>query len=294
MTPDIPALRSYPELDGKTFLLGIGAMKCATSWVFRYLENLPGMTASDIKELHFFNAKLRPAGHQPMTEELVQSVRNYLDRAGDVGEELRLNRQFRAAVDILRMLHDDNAYFDYFARICQPDTKVLSEITPQYAILGQDGFSYVRDFFASQQMQLKILFILRDPVERLWSHLRHLQDRGLVDDILGVWPDLIRQRRVIERSDYWRTIEALDDVFPPEDILYLFYEDLFNADCLEQLCAFIGLDHLPPKQIERQNETSIKTQMPDQARDIFKKLLTPQYEFCRKRFPDRIPKLWQG
>ncbi|MEM7061403.1 MAG: sulfotransferase, partial [Pseudomonadota bacterium] len=196
----VSTLRHYPELDGKTFLLGVGGMKCATSWVFDYLRGLEGMTASDIKELHFFNSRLRPPGHEPLTLEFVQSIRHFFDNAGDIAEEMRLNRQFQAAVDSLRMLHDDNAYFDYFARICTPETKTLCEVTPQYSVLGKEGFAFLKDFFASQQMRLKIFMVLRDPVERLWSHLRHLQDRDQAGDVLTEWPDLVRRRSVIERS----------------------------------------------------------------------------------------------
>ena len=292
--PDIPSLRHYPELDGKTFLLGVGGMKCATSWVFDYLRGLPGMTASYIKELHFFNTRIMPTGHAPLTGDLVQSVRHYLENAGDVAEEIRLNPELQALIDGLRMLHDDNAYFDYFARLVTSETKVLSEITPQYAVLGQDGFTYVRDFFASQRMKLKVLLILRDPVDRLWSHLRHLQDRGQVEDILNQWMDLVRTRGVIERSDYWRTIEALDVVFPAEDVLILFYEDLFDGTALQQLCEFAGLEFRPPNPSKRQNESSVKTALPDGVRQKLLRALGPQYGFCRKRFGTAIPATWQG
>lgn len=290
--PTLGPLRHYPGLDGKTFLLGIGGMKCATSWVFEYLSGLDGMTASDIKELHFFNTKLRKPGHEPFTERLVTTLRDFLERSGDVAEEIRGNPPFQATVDGLRMLHDDNAYFDYFARIATPDTKVLSEVTPQYSVLGREGFTYIKDFFASQNMNLKIFLILRDPVDRLWSHLRHLQDRGKAKDILAAWPELIRQRSVIERSDYWQTIEGLDAVFPAQDVLCLFYEDLFQGDALQSLCDFAGVVYQPPQSSVRQNETMVKADLPDDVRQTLLRVLKPQYQFCRKRFGDAVPETW--
>ena len=292
--PALPELRHYPELDGRTFLLGIGGMKCATSWVHAYLDGLPGMTASPIKELHFFNARLRPPGHEPMTEHHVDVMRDFLERASDVTAEIAVNPQVQGLIDCLRMHHDANAYFDLFARICTPETRALCEITPQYAVLGRDGFDWVRRFFASQKMTLKVVFILRDPVERLWSHLRHLQQRSAGMDIVADWPRLIRQRGVIERSDYWQSVEALDAVFPERDLLYLFYEDLFDGEGLRRLCDFAGLPFHPPERQERRNETSVKTPLPATVRSKLLRVLGPQYAFCRERFGEAVPAAWQG
>lgn len=289
----MPALRHYPELDGKTFVLGVGAMKCATSWVFGYLESLPGMTASPIKELHFFNTRLRPQGHVPFTADMVQVVTDALVQAEDVAAEVAANPQLQAGIDSMRMLYDQNAYFDFFARLSGPDTVALCEITPQYQVLGRDGFAHVQAFFASQKMHLKVLLILRDPVERLWSHLRHLAQRDPALDIAADLPSLLRQRAIIERSDYWQTIDALDAVFPPEDLLILFYEELFAGDGLQRLCAFAGLPYRPPA-APRRNETAVKTPLPGPIRTMLRRVLAPQYAYCSKRFGEAVPASWQG
>jgi len=290
-TPAIPALRRYPDLDGKTFLLGVGGMKCATSWVHLYLAGREGVAASPLKELHFFNEKLRPPGHRPFTSHTAQLVRDYLEKAPDIAAEIAVNAQFQAGVDCLAMLYDDNAYFGHFARIAGPETRVLTETTPQYAVLGRDGFAYVRRFFATQAMALKVLFILRDPVERLWSHLRALRHLEPGIDVLRDWPDLIRRRGVIERSDYWQTVEALDAVFPEADVLYLFYEDLVGGEALSRLCAFLGLPYAAPD-TTRRNETQEKTALPDPLRARLATLLAPQYRFCRDRFGAAVPASW--
>lgn len=289
----VPDLRHHPELDGKTFLLGVGAMKCATSWVFQYLSSLEGLTPSVFKELHFFNTRVPVPGHEPFTGLITGVVHDALNRAPDIAEELRINPELQAGLDCLRMVYDDNAYFDYFARLTGPETKVLSEITPQYQVLGRDGFAYVRDVFASQRMHLKVLFVLRDPVARLWSHLRHLAARDQSLDIVANWQQMIRPRGVIERSDYWGTIEALELVFPPDDVLCLFYEDLFSGDALQQLCDFIDLPFSAPD-TARQNETAVTTALPDDIRAKLARVLAPQYDFCRKRFGAAIPAAWQG
>lgn len=291
-TPDVSALRHRSELDGRTFLLGLGGMKCASSWVYHYLEQVPGVTVSPIKELHFFNARLRPPGHVPFTPMILGVVRDYLQDPAEAARQIRVNPHFQASVDCLRMLHDDNAYFDLFARVCTPDTRALGEITPQYGVLGEDGFRFVRAFFGTQRMRLRPFVVLRDPVARLWSHLRHLQQAGEAGDIVSQWPELIRQRGVIERSDYWKMIEALDAVFPDGDVLYLFYEDLFSGAALARLCEAGGVAYVPPPDDLRRNETAVQIPLPDPVRAQLRRLLAPQYGFCRDRFGADLPDAW--
>ena len=40
----------------KPNFIGIGAQKCATTWVYRVLEDHPAALLSDPKELHFFSS----------------------------------------------------------------------------------------------------------------------------------------------------------------------------------------------------------------------------------------------
>lgn len=287
-----PDLRRYPELEGKTFLVGIGGMKCATSWVFQYLEGLPGVSVSAVKEMHFFSEKFRQPWREPMTPLIVKRARDYLTSAADAEAELAANPHFRASVDRLKMIYDDSAYFDHFAGLVSPETKLLCEITPRYALIGADGFEWMKGFFATQGVALRLLLILRDPVDRLWSQLRHDQQLGKSGDAVADWEERVRVRSVLERADYRRTVRELDAVFPAGSILYLFYEDLFDGDGLEQLCTFAGLACEPPARTDRRNETAVKTRLPDDIRNALRHLLDPQYEFCRERFGPRVPGSW--
>ena len=286
------AVRRYAELEGRTFLLGVGGMKCATSWIFDYLAGLDCVAATPLKELHFFNAELNPQVHQPFAPLIANLVHEYIEQADDVAAEIAVNRQFQAAVDALQMRYDDNAYLGHFARLATPETRVLAEFTPQYAALGREGFDHVRRFFMSQNLSLKLLFVLRDPVERLWSHLRSLQQRDGTLNILKDWQNLIRNRGIIERSDYWQTIEALDAVFDPGQILYLFYEDVVSGDALRRLCSFAELPYRPVDPATGRNETSVRTPLPDDVRAQLARVLAPQYRFCRARFGTALPEAW--
>lgn len=293
MAPPLPQLRHYPELDGKTFLIGVGANKCATSWVYDYLHSLAGVTVSPLKELHFFN---RQAGTPPAEESDLFALKRliyFVRKEGDPAQNLASGRGFQASVDRVKMSYDVNGYFDHFARIVTPDSKTLCEITPAYSALGREGFQYMKAFFASQNVKLKLLFIQRDPVDRLWSHLRY-RDQNTKDlDVLEAWPRMVEDAEFMGWADYRATVEALDDVFEREDMLYLFYEDLFSEPSLKALSAFAGAPFAAPESLDAVNETSLKMELPGAVLEGLSERLSVQYAFCRKRFGAALPASWR-
>jgi hypothetical protein len=286
-------LRKYSELDGKTFLIGVGAMRCATSWIHHYLASLREVAVSPLKELHFFSKKFPAHALSDMDAFALKRLGFHMEQAGDAVENLRDRPTFQASVDRVQMIYDDDAYFGHFARLCGPFTRTICDITPAYAVIGRTGFAYLKDFCASQEIALKLLFVMRDPVDRLWSQLCHLGKINPKNDIVAKWPEAIRSPAVCARADYRRTVSDLDDVFPAEDILYLFYEDLFTDASLRRLSRFADVGFHPGDTGEARNRTAVKIDLPEDARVAFSSVLAPQYAFCRQRFGDAVPATWQ-
>jgi hypothetical protein len=287
-----PPFRHYPELGGKTFLICVGAMKSATSWVYARLCEIPQVTVSPLKEVQFFNARFPKNSILDPDILAMRRLAYHIGQPGDAVENLRLRPAFQASLDRARMIYDDNAYLDHFARLARPETRVLADLTPAYAAIGADGFSYMRDLLASQDVSAKILFILRDPVDRLWSHLHFLRQLYPEFDPSRDWEKALGNPATLARSDYKGTIEALDNVFPHEDILLFFYETMFDTGFAD-LCARLNL--APPAFTgrRRENKTDGKLDLPDDLARTFHTLLAPQYEFCRSRIGSSLPAAWR-
>ncbi|MBF9034137.1 sulfotransferase [Rhodobacterales bacterium HKCCE2091] len=294
MFPGIDDLRHYPELDDKTLLVCVGAMKCGTSWLHEYLGGLPEVAVSPLKELHFFNPKF-PANELGDIEALaLRRLAFHIAQEGDAAANLRRRPEFRASVDRARMIYDDDAYFGHFAGLVSPGTRVFCDITPAYSVLGPEGFAYLRAFCASQDITLKLLFVMRDPIERLWSQLRYMEQTAPDAGILSDWGRALSSPRICARADYRGTVTDLDATFPAEDVLYLFHETLFDRATLDRLCAFAGIAPGPADTARVVNETGLKRPIPDDIRAAAARLLAPQYAFCRDRFGAEIPAAWQG
>lgn len=282
-----------PELDGKTLLICAGAAKCATSWLHRYLGNLPGVAVSPLKEVHFFDAKFPAHALGDMEALATARLAWHLAQPGDKAANLRARPSFRASLDRVQMIYDDDAYFAHLARLCGPATRTVCDITPSYCAIGPEGFAFIRRFCAPQQARLRLLFVMRDPVDRLWSQLRHLQQMNAANDAATKWPEALAAPAIAARADYRGIVTALDATFPAADILYLFYETLFAEENLHRLCTFAGVPYAPAETGRVRNETAVKLPLPEAARAAFRARLAPQYAFCRARFGGDVPIAWQ-
>jgi hypothetical protein len=140
-------------------------------------------------------------------------------------------------------------------------------VTPQYMVGGlYQSNSYAPESYDVRTVPLRInetlpsvrlIAILRDPVERARSHHRMLVMRGLerrsFDDAIGelLHPNALdrSRRRLQERTgyvtwgEYGRILAGYFDVFPREQILVVFTDELERAPAqlLSRIQDFIGV-----------------------------------------------------
>lgn len=278
---------------GGDHLICIGAAKCATSWLHHYLGAMPEVAVSPLKEVHFFDAAFSENALGDADALALARLGYHLEQAGGDAETLRRRPTFRASLDRVQMIYDDSAYFAHFARCATPQTQLSCDITPAYSAIGAQGFAHMRDVCLRAGRHPKILFVMRDPVDRFWSQIRHLEQINPENRATERWQEALESPALRARADYAGIIAALDKVFPPGDLLCLFYETLFSGDALARLCAFIGLPARVGETALRLNETTLQREMPDAAWAAFHAALAPQYAFCRERFGEELPGEWQ-
>lgn len=136
---------------------------------------------------------------------------------------------------------------DWYLRLFDGGSGVLEgDITPGYAILDPDVICAIRKHFP----HLKILFIMRNPVERAWSaalmalgraemEIGEASDRWFIDHFLSQGSML--------RGDYVRTLQNWTEVFGRDQVLPLFYDRLESDPLgfLRECSRFLGLDWSP-------------------------------------------------
>ena len=146
----------------------------------------------------------------------------------------------------------------------------------------------------------RFAFVMRDPVDRLWSGTRHRLDAQLAAG--EVTPRALIARfaasveadddRDVARCDYRRTIAALESSVDPRRVLYLFHETLFDQATCDRQTSFVGVDRRrahPGRQVNR----GPRVVRPDAAmRTRARERLAPIYDFVRERFKAAVPTTW--
>lgn len=238
----------------KTFLLGVGAQKAGTTWLYQYLRSHPGCAMGQIKEHAVLQTALSGTAPSGRFDAKVDALISALRAAsgGDLPDKLA-QTQLLELVDNVAGEFDPAYYRLTFERLlaAKPAATLTGDITPGYCMLSADQLVQARAWIEGAGYDLKVVFLMRDPVARVYSALR-MADRNRKAagkkvsfpaaerfDIQGVaeW--------VEQRTRYEVILENLDAAFDPDQLYFGFYETFFTNESLFQLMDFLGLSHHP-------------------------------------------------
>jgi hypothetical protein len=218
----------------KVFFTCIGAQKAGTSWLQSYLSKNENVYLPRIKEMHFFDSLC-------LSENLVGDF--WMGAFKERCVKALRKSDYKLAADYIDRLDvggDKKKYQQYYLKRGK-GFKVFGDITPAYSMLDRQGFEEIRSIFPAA----KIIFILRNPVERYWSFLRMQLKKNSKYPLEKKFYDVIGNDHVVLRSDYERTMRSVDSVFPATQVLYVFYEDLFgerHKSVVNSIDSFLGLE----------------------------------------------------
>lgn len=133
---------------------------------------------------------------------------------------------------------------DYFSKF-NNQTLFEGEITPAYALLSEEVIQIIHYY----QPQLKIIYIIRNPIERAWSSAKMALERAEMDlqDASDQWfIDHFNSKNSLRRGDYETCIKTWLKVFPEENFLIIPFEDIKNSPelVLDRACNHIGIRKL--------------------------------------------------
>jgi hypothetical protein len=173
--------------------------------------------------------------------------------------------------------------------------RIAGEITPEYAILGREGLAHIHRLAPGA----RTIFIMRNPVDRLWSQVLHqCRARGLDANrqTTAEIEAMLDEPRFGELADYAQTLDDVAAVFEPGQSLALFYEDIHRdrLAALRQVCGFLGVGfdarHFP--ELGKRFNRSQQAALPDAVRRHLRERCRQQAEAVRQRL-GRLPDAWE-
>ena len=277
----------------KTFLLGVGAQKAGTTWLHKYLARSPQCAPGYRKEYHVFDSRDLPS-EEWMRDRILGMAHDELEKArrGEPADPVQLHRA--------SMYVDPEYYYDYFAGLLRsrPKIRLTGDVTPDYALLPVERFADIKASFRKRRIRTVGVFLMRDPVDRIWSQIRMQQGRRperFPESAEMMVPKLFDDPLYASRSQYEHTIRNLDAVFDPDQLWFGFYEQLFDEETVRDICRFLGVDYHEPDFGKMANVSAAKTveALPDDVVRTVATHLRETYQVVAERFPDTdLTKIW--
>lgn len=279
------------DFDSKLFMVGIGAQKAGTTWLARYLGEHPDVYVSRLKELHYFDAVCTTPSRVDVGKRMIR-----LAKEVSAGLELNGNRinakameKLLAVIDRLQMQADPKYPYMKFFHDRVTTESVFCDITPGYSLLDASGYQAI----LKMHPRVRFIFLMRDPIERYWSALRMGVRKMKNFDPDRRFMDLLEDRDYFYRSDYQRTIVELEKVASPEQIKYVFYENLFTDQTAAEITSFIGVTEWPAKFDQIINPGAKIPLAADKLAAAYL-VYRPIYDFIFDKFGDSVPERWRA
>ncbi len=182
-------------------------------------------------------------------------------------------------------------YYDeeWYVNLFSPagDHPARGEITPSYSILNPSDIARIQAI----NPDMKLVFMIRNPIERAWSGLRFSVAIGSTEIRLNSVNEVIARLetpRMLLRGDYERTLDNYLQFFPSSQILVCFY-DAISRDpegLIDSIARFLGVREFPANLVDAKTRVnaSPKREMPEPIREYLLKKYTPMINRFSQRF----------
>jgi hypothetical protein len=182
-----------------------------------------------------------------------------------------------------------------------PHARVMGDFTPAYSVIQGKLLEPILNMGGIGGAAVKVVYLLRNPLDRLWSHIRMTADR-MAPDSFAQTCTVMTQRLVagaqdgglqgiVRRGDYAGNLPKLRRIFGAS-LLVMFTEDLFTKAGFDKLLDFLGLAPHRPDLARRVHEGR-DLPLPAALRRAALNFLRPQYEFVAREF-DILPQAWRS
>jgi hypothetical protein len=262
--------------------LCIGAQKAGTSWLFEKLMSHPAVWMPPIKELHFFDHLFVERNRRWTNWHIQGSVRRAIKWHADKAQDVDLEY-----VRYLVRLATEDLFTErwYRAAFERPGAvgKAIGEITPEYSTVPPQGVTYVRSLLGA----VRIVYIIRDPVERALSQIRMLaMRRGARRMNEEGWLSLANEPDIENRGLYSQYVPQWKAVFGGADLCFIPYGRLGAEplDVLREVERFIGVGKHEYEGLGKRVHATEPLKIPESVIEQLRQRLSEQTKFIEAEF----------
>lgn len=286
----------------KVFLLGVGCQKGGTTWLHRYLNRHPSVNLGFRKEYHVFDTLTITYFRKALEkhERKLSKLRRRKWKKSKNKKFVRKLRNFERQNSFYESVENYFIYFDELAN-SKKDIKVVGDITPSYAGLSADVLREIRKNLLERGFTIRVIFLMRDPVERIISSVR-MNRRNSIKAKREVGKSeeldvlLSYKRPDVElRTRYEDTVGNLKSVFNEEELIFELFENLFTETAIRRITSRLGIVYQEPHFDLYFNQSKTDEVISEDTRRTVAQYYAETYRFIESEFPQfPIRDLWKS
>lgn len=276
----------------KKFLLGVGAQKAGTSWLWYYFTHyrkdyaIAEFKDRWIKEWQIWNPLTIPS-EELFWDKCIEDAKQVLED-GDIERNSHLQR--------LLFLANPSNYFSYNASLYTPDKPLAGDWTPAHSGLSAETLQMIKDEFELYNVEVIPILIMREPASRLISmakmHFDRTDRNPSKQEEIDLVKHLVRGDHDNVRCCYDKIWKNLNTVFG-DKFFYSFYETIFQESEIRRLCETLEIEYVEPNYNYIVNKGRKYNKFSDDEVGLFKDYYQDQYQFAYDTFgKEFIDSIW--
>lgn len=245
----------------------IGSQKAGTTWLYNVLKQHPEVYLPPVKEINYFyeihvgvnnTLKEKFMGKHWMNWRWRRILRDDLLNYNLADEEKEWYFKYLFA----NLSLSKNGFQFYKSLFENKEGKISGDITPNYAILPFKMLKTIKQHLPDQ----KILFILRNPIDRDWSALKMNLGVRKGESLDKISTDRIENyfSKMNPRCMYNKIMNNWGSLYG-ENLKVLFYDELNSNPQLffKKVCNFLNVDFVEIEALDKKIFAGIKKEIPE-------------------------------
>ncbi|MEA1953752.1 MAG: sulfotransferase [Campylobacterota bacterium] len=260
--------------------LSVGAMKAGTTWLYEQLKEHPEIYFTPEKEIHYFANKVgieKQLNHRNRILKLKPILEKYAK--GNPMFVSQNTDEISWYANYARPKEIDNEWYESLFSL-NTEKKYCADFSNLYCQMDKDGWCNVK----KTAKNIKVIYTLRDPLERLWSHYKfHMKWVNREDEALEVgfdhFKELLDMHFFWVNAEYAKNYTLLKQNLKDDELMILYFED-FREDPIKMLLEvqnFLEIEQVFPdeKTLEKKVNKTKEFSVPSEWLEYMKIKLQP-------------------
>ena len=272
--------------EGPDFIC-VGMPRAGTGWLYDQLKYHPDFWLPPVKELNYLNNANPPLTNVKRNYKLGKARPKRLRTRARPNHPTWDERDFAFLDDAMALAKRERDIVRYATLFRHKGALKSGDLTPRYCLLTPDVIAEI----AQKLPDLKVIYLIRDPIARAWSHINLIHGRDRFDAALledsGAFAGFVDNHpALLASSRATQTLESWEAAAPSLPFRYFLFDDIACEPerTRREIVEFLDADpgkpsaHLPPGHNRKAGGATLT--MPDAIRDVLRDRLADEVRAC--------------